>query len=110
MPIKIEAEDAQSLHFTLTLGEVRVGGVMTPGAIDGCVLAINPGWRGVVVEAPLTCLRAPGQRQSVAQAYQLIERVTAVLLDETPSVVMCREELITTLFSRAGLVPARRGE
>lgn len=103
MTIRIDAQTDERMNFTAKLGGTHIEAVMTRED-TGTKLKLYPEGRDIVISAPLANLRAEGQAQTVAEAYRLVERVTAILRDDAPSVVMCREELIMQLFVRAGLV------
>lgn len=107
MPVKTEVEHPNQLHFVVQKGEVQVTGVLTSVGESNWLLSLSTPWRGVRIEAPQDQIMPTGQKQSVAQAYRLIEQVRCILQDDSPAVEMCREELITKLFMRAGLLTPR---
>jgi hypothetical protein len=103
MPIRVDAQSDRRMNFTASLGDKHVEVTMTHDD-EGTKLRLYPEGRDIMISAPLANLRVEGQRQTVAETYRIVERVSMLLRDDTPAVVMCREELIMQLFVRAGLV------
>ena len=105
MPIRIDREDPWNLVFTLSLADRQLACSLT--ARDGGLrLALHPEGRDVLIQAPMANLVPDGANThlSVAEANQLIARTLALLRDDSPAVMMCRDELITRLYRRAGLL------
>lgn len=105
MPIRVDREDTHNLTFSVGLDgkEMACSLALRDG---GLRLVLHPEGRDVQIQAPMANFVpvGPDVPLSVAEAYQLIARTVALLRDDSPAVVMCRDELITRLYRRAGLL------
>ena len=105
MPIRVDHENTHNLTFTVSLGGKELACSLTLRD-SGLQLVLHPEGRDVQVQAPMANFVPVGLdvMLSVAEAHQLVARTVALLRDDSPAVILCRDDLITQLYRRAGLL------